>query len=187
MTPCMIEAVHIPEKEYDGDTIVVFQSMSQRQRPVSQTSKDIQQLPSLSTTPQACGTPDPRGTPDSHDTSSLDGYSRNPSPDLVEQQLFQELSASRTTPHTIPRGWNFNKNTDNLEPTREPYIPNPLQNNALQRQDPELSQENIVTGRRRRQAHFIEAAPASSKYFAFAAIIEQANEATLVASQSRIM
>jgi hypothetical protein len=58
--------------------------------------------------------------------------------------------------------------------------------NAPQRQDPDLSQESIVTGRHHRQAHLIEAAPASSKYFAFATTIEQANEATLVASQSRI-
>jgi hypothetical protein len=84
------------------------------------------------------------------------------------------------------RGWNFDKNTDDLELTRELYIPNRQQNNAPQRRDPDLSQENIVTGRRRRQAHFIEAAPASSKYFAFAATIAQANEANLVASQSRI-
>jgi hypothetical protein len=76
-------------------------------------------------------------------------------------------------------------------PTREPhihelYVPNRQQNNAPQRRDPELSQDNIVTGRRRRQAYFIEAPPALSKYFAFAATIAQANEATLVASQSRI-
>jgi hypothetical protein len=48
------------------------------------------------------------------------------------------------------------------------------------------SQDNIITGRRRRQAHFIEATPNLSKYFAFAAILAQANEAHLVASQSRI-
>jgi hypothetical protein len=68
---------------------------------------------------------------------------------------------------------------------RELYIPNQKQNNAPQRQDPDLSQENIVTGRCCCQTHFIKAAPASSKYFTFAATIEQANEATLVASQSR--
>jgi hypothetical protein len=68
----MIEAVHIPEEEYDGDTIVVSQPISQRQGPVSQTSKGVQQLLSSSTTPQARNTPDPRGTPDPHGTHSLD-------------------------------------------------------------------------------------------------------------------
>jgi hypothetical protein len=102
------------------------------------------------------------------------------------------LSASRTTPPTTPREWNFNEYSDeNLDTirvptsTRELYIPNRQQNNAPQRRDPDLSQENIVTSRRRCQAHFIKAASASSKYFAFAATIEQANEATLVTSQSR--
>jgi hypothetical protein len=124
ITPCMIEAVHIPEEEYDGDTIVVSQPISQRQGPVSQTSKGVQQLLSSSTTPQARNTPDPRGTPDPHGTHSLDRRNRSSSPDPVERQILQELPASRNTLHTIPGGWNFDENTDNLEPTREPYIPN---------------------------------------------------------------
>jgi hypothetical protein len=176
----MIEAVHIPEEKYNGDTIVVSQPMSQRQRPVSQTSKGVQQLPSPSTTPQARNTPDPQGTP------SLDRRNRSPSPDLVERQILQVLSALRYTPHTTPGGWNFDKNTDDLGSTRESYISNRQQNNAPQHRDPDLSQENIVSSRRCCQAHFIEAAPVSSKYFAFAATIAQANEATLVASPSRI-
>jgi hypothetical protein len=66
------------------------------------------------------------------------------------------------------------------------YVPDQRQNNAPQRQDPSVSQDNIVTGiRRRRQAHFIEAAPDLSKYFAFAATIAQSNEATKNASQFR--
>jgi hypothetical protein len=165
----------------------VSQSISQRQRPISQTSKDIQQLPSPSTTPQPRGTPEARDTSDPQSTPSLDGHGRSPSPDLVEQQLFQELSASRTTPHSTPGGWNFDKDLDTIRvATPTPYIPNRQQNNAPLRRDSDLSQENIVTGRCRRQAHFIEAAPASSKYFAFAATMEQANEATTVVSQSRI-
>jgi hypothetical protein len=208
LTPRMIEAVHIPEKEYNGGTIVVSQPINQQQglpTPVVQTLEDVQQLPSPSTTPQArntpdphgtpdpCSTPDPCGTPDPRSTPPLDGHHQSPSLDPVDQQILQELSASRTTPQTTPGGWNFDQYSDeNLDtirvptPTRELYIPNQQQNNAPQRQDPNLSQENIVTGRHRHQAHFIKAALASSKYFAFAATIEQANEATFVASQSRI-
>jgi hypothetical protein len=85
------------------------------------------------------------------------------------------------SPHRTPGGWNDYENED-----AEIYIPDPPQNNAPQRTDPNLSQDNIITGRRCRQAHFIEAAPDLSKYFAFAATIAQANEATLVASRSRI-
>jgi hypothetical protein len=70
--------------------------------------------------------------------------------------------------------------------TRELYIPNRQQNNAPQRRDLDLSQENIVTSRRRRQAHFIKAAPVLSKHFAFAATISQANEAVSVTSQRKI-
>jgi hypothetical protein len=68
----------------------------------------------------------------------------------------------------------------------EMYIPDRRQNNAPQRRDPNPSQDNIITGRRRRQAHFLEAAPDLSKYFAFAATLTQANEATSTALQSRI-
>jgi hypothetical protein len=35
MTPHMIETVHIPEEEYNGDTIVVTQSIRQRQEAAS--------------------------------------------------------------------------------------------------------------------------------------------------------
>jgi hypothetical protein len=196
LTPRMIEAVHIPEEEYDGDTIVVAQPITQRQgaiTPILQTPKDIQQLPSPSTTVNPRGTPDPRGTADTRGTLSLNGRDRSPSPDPVEQQIFQELSTSRSTPHTTPGGWNFDEypdqNSDTIRvatPTRELYIPNRQQNNAPQRRDPDLSQENIVTGRRRCQAHFIEAAPVLSKYFAFAATIAQANESASVATQRKI-
>jgi hypothetical protein len=93
--PRIIEAVHVPEDEYDSDTIVVTQPISQQQgpaMPVDHTLKCVRQLPSPSTTP------DPQGTP------SLDGHNRSPSPDLVERQILQEFSASRTTPHTTPGG-----------------------------------------------------------------------------------
>jgi hypothetical protein len=66
-----------------------------------------------------------------------------------------------------------------------PYVPDRRQNNAPQRRDPDLSKENIVTGKRRRHAHFIEASP-STKYFAFAATIQQAHEATFLASQPMV-
>ncbi|KAH8726040.1 hypothetical protein GQ44DRAFT_198129 [Phaeosphaeriaceae sp. PMI808] len=78
-TPHMIEAVHIPKEEYDGDTIVVTQPISRRQGPatlVVHTSKDVRQLPS------------PSHTPDPH----------------VWQQIFQELSAPRASPQTTPGG-----------------------------------------------------------------------------------
>jgi hypothetical protein len=71
LTPCMIEAVYIPEEEYNGDTIVVSQPINQQQglpTPVVQILEDVQQLPSPSTASQACNTPDPRGTPDPHGT-----------------------------------------------------------------------------------------------------------------------
>jgi hypothetical protein len=77
------------------------------------------------------------------------------------------------SPHRTPGGWNDYKNDD-----AEIYIPDRRQNNAPQRRDPSLSQDNIITGRRRRQTHFLKAAPDLSKYFAFAATIAQANEAT---------
>ncbi|KAK1916775.1 hypothetical protein P3342_004330 [Pyrenophora teres f. teres] len=64
-----------------------------------------------------------------------------------------------SSPHTW--GWN------NYDDDAEIYIPDRHQNNAPQRRDPNLSQDNIITGRRRRQAHYIEAAPDLSKYFAF--------------------
>jgi hypothetical protein len=67
-----------------------------------------------------------------------------------------------------------------------PYVPDRRQNNAPQRRDPDLSKENIVTGKRRRQAHFIKTAPDLSKYFAFTAIIQQSQEATSLASQLMI-
>ena len=50
------------------------------------------------------------------------------------------------------------------------YVLDRQQNNAPQRRDLDLSQDNIVTGKRRRQAHFIKASP-STKYYAFATII----------------
>jgi hypothetical protein len=122
MTLCMMEAVHIPEEKYNGNTIVVSQPISQQQGSatlVSQTSKDIQQLLSPSTTPNP------------HGTSSLDGCNQSSSPDQVEQQISQELSALRTTPHTTPGCWNFDKNLGkNLDiirvatPMHELYIPN---------------------------------------------------------------
>jgi hypothetical protein len=84
-------------------------------------------------------------------------------------------------PHRTPRRWNDYKNDD-----AEIYILDRRQNNAPQRRDLSLSQDNIITGRRRRQAHFLKAAPDLSKYFAFAATIAQATEATSTASQLRI-
>ncbi|KAK1916946.1 hypothetical protein P3342_004502 [Pyrenophora teres f. teres] len=57
-----------------------------------------------------------------------------------------------SSPHRTPGGWN------NYDDDAEIYIPDRHQNNAPQRRDPNLSQDNIITGRRRRQAHYIEAA-----------------------------
>ena len=101
----------------------------------------------------------------------------------MEHQLFQESYASRaSSQHTTPGGWNFDEtpayNTDTIRvavPTRERdthqlYVPDRRQNNTPQRRDPDLSQDNIVTGRRRRQAHFIEASPLT-EYYAFAAMM----------------
>jgi hypothetical protein len=44
-------------------------------------------------------------------------------------------------PHRTPRGWNDYENDD-----AEIYIPDRQQNNALQRRDPNLLQDNIITG-----------------------------------------
>jgi hypothetical protein len=92
-----------------------------------------------------------------------------------------------------PGGWNSDEDADMIQvsaptPTMDanaPYVPNRRQNNAPQRRDLDLSKENIVTSKRRRQAHFIEASP-STKYFVFAATIQQAHEATFLASQPMI-
>ncbi|KAG9383206.1 hypothetical protein A1F94_005117 [Pyrenophora tritici-repentis] len=62
--PRIIETVHIPEEEYDGDTIVV-----------ALYQKPVRQLLSPSPTP------------------AFEGQDRSPSPDPVEQQLLQESSA----------------------------------------------------------------------------------------------
>jgi hypothetical protein len=91
----VVEIAHIPEEEYDGNTIVVAQPMRQRQAIVTSypIQKQIQQLPSPTIT--ARGTPDPRGTPDHRGTPDPRGTpdtweTPHPpdSPDLVEQQLF---------------------------------------------------------------------------------------------------
>ena len=143
-----------------------------RQRQVAVTAspvqKQIQQLPSPTTTA--------RSTPDPHD-----------SPDPAEQQLFQESSAA--SQHMTPRGWNSHENPDEDSgvATRDldTYVPDRHQNNAPQRRDPDISRDNIVTSRRRRQAHFIEASP-SAKYYAFAASIQQASEAISLASELKV-
>ena len=145
--PHIIEAVHVPEEEHVVDTIVISQPIRQRQElttPVRHTSKDVQQLPS------------PRDTPDPHDKS--DSH-RTPSPDLVEQQLFQELYASTNSPQTTPGGWNFEENGEEQSEvmmktvdTHEVYVSDRRQNNAPQHRNPDVSQENIITGIRRHQA-----------------------------------
>ncbi|KAI2477479.1 hypothetical protein Ptr902_11104 [Pyrenophora tritici-repentis] len=158
--PRIIETVHIPEEEYDGDTIVVAQPVRQRQEAITTPvlppdhvsekeydgdtiavyQKPVRQLLSPSLTP------------------AFEGQDRSPSPDPVEQQLLQESSALMdSSPHRTPGGWN------NYDDDAEIYIPDRHQNNAPQRRDPNLSQDNIITGRRRRQAHYIEAAPDLSK------------------------
>ncbi|KAI1576475.1 hypothetical protein PtrEW13061_010658 [Pyrenophora tritici-repentis] len=178
--PRIIETVHIPKEEYDGDTIVVAQPVRQRQEaittpvlPLDHVSKKeyngdtiavyqkpVRQLLSPSPTP------------------AFEGQDRSPSPDPVEQQLLQESSALMdSSPHRTPGGWN------NYDDDAEIYIPDRHQNNAPQRRDPNLLQDNIITSRRRRQAHYIEAAPDLSKYFAFSATIAQANDAISAASQ----
>ncbi|KAI2475334.1 hypothetical protein Ptr902_13259 [Pyrenophora tritici-repentis] len=154
--PRIIETVHIPEEEYDRDTIVVAQPVRQRQEAITTPvlppdhvsekeydgdtiavyQKPVRQLLSPSLTP------------------AFEGQDRSPSPDPVEQQLLQESSALMdSSPHRTPGGWN------NYDDDAEIYIPDRHQNNAPQRRDPNLSQDNIITGRRRRQAHYIEAAP----------------------------
>ncbi|KAI2478971.1 Pol protein [Pyrenophora tritici-repentis] len=158
--PRIIETVYIPKEEYDGDTIVVAQPVRQRQEaittpvlPLDHVSekeyngdtiavyqKPVRQLLSPSPTP------------------AFEGQDRSPSPDPVEQQLLQESSALMdSSPHRTPGGWN------NYDDDAEIYIPDRHQNNAPQRRDPNLSQDNIITSRRRRQAHYIEAAPDLSK------------------------
>ncbi|KAI1667253.1 hypothetical protein L13192_07962 [Pyrenophora tritici-repentis] len=178
--PRIIETVHIPEEEYDRDTIVVAQPVRQRQEAITTPvlppdhvsekeydgdtiavyQKPVRQLLSPSLTP------------------AFEGQDRSPSPDPVEQQLLQESSALMdSSPHRTPGGWN------NYDDDAEIYIPDRHQNNAPQRRDPNLLQDNIITSRRRRQAHYIEAAPDLSKYFAFSATIAQANDAISAASQ----
>jgi hypothetical protein len=179
----IIETVHIPKEEYDRDTIVVAQPIRQRQEAttapvlppthVSEKEYDGDTIAVSQRPVRQLLSPSP--------TPTFERQDRSPSPDLVEQQLLQESSALMDSPHRTPGGWNDYENDD-----AEIYIPDRQQNNAPQRRDPNLSQDNIITGRRRRQAHFIEAAPDLSKYFAFAATIAQANEATLTASQLRI-
>ncbi|KAI1663797.1 Polyketide synthase [Pyrenophora tritici-repentis] len=131
--PRIIETVHIPEEEYDRDTIVVAQPVRQRQEAI--------------TTP------------------------------VLPLDYISKKEYNSDTIAVTPRGWN------NYDDDAEIYIPDRHQNNAPQRRDPNLSQDNIITGRRRRQAHYIEAAPDLSKYFAFSATIAQANDAISATSQ----
>ncbi|KAI1668028.1 Pol protein [Pyrenophora tritici-repentis] len=178
--PRIIETVHIPEEEYDGDTIVVAQPVRQRQEAittpvlpldhVSEKEYDSDTIAVYQKPVRQLLSPSP--------TPAFEGQDRSPSPDPVEQQLLQESSALMdSSPHRTPGGWN------NYDDDAEIYIPDRHQNNAPQRRDPNLSQDNIITGRRRRQAHYIEAAPDLSKYFAFSATIAQANDAISAASQ----
>ncbi|KAK1912656.1 hypothetical protein P3342_004592 [Pyrenophora teres f. teres] len=143
--PRIIETVHIPEEEYDGDTIVVAQPVRQRQEAI--------------TTPVL--------PPDHVSEKEYDGDTI-----AVYQKPVRQLSLHLLHPLSkdkievllliqTPGGWN------NYDDDAEIYIPDRHQNNAPQRRDPNLSQDNIITGRRRRQAHYIEAAPDLSKYFAF--------------------
>jgi hypothetical protein len=139
----IIETVNIPEEEYDGDTIVVTQPIRQRQEApthvhISEKEYDgdtstvsqrhVRQLLSPSPTP------------------TFERQDRSPSPNLVEQQLLQESSALMDSPHRTPGGWNDYENDNDAEM----YILDRRQNNAPQRRDPNLPQDNIITGRRRR-------------------------------------
>ncbi|KAG9375938.1 gag-pre-integrs domain containing protein [Pyrenophora tritici-repentis] len=153
--PRIIETVHIPEEEYDGDTIVVVQPVRQRQEAittpvlpldhVSEKEYDSDTIAVYQKPVRQLLSPSP--------TPAFEGQDRSPSPDPVEQQLLQESSALMdSSPHRTPGGWN------NYDDDAEIYIPDRHQNNAPQRRDPNLSQDNIITGRRRRQAHYIEAA-----------------------------
>jgi hypothetical protein len=113
-SPQVIKTAHIPEEEYDSDTIVVAQPIRQRQVTVTSSSspleKQIQQLPSPTTTarstPDHHGTPDRRGTPDRHSTSpdpcGTSDHQDHDSPDPVKQQLSQESSAA--SQHITPGG-----------------------------------------------------------------------------------
>ncbi|KAI2474987.1 hypothetical protein Ptr902_13612 [Pyrenophora tritici-repentis] len=105
--PRIIETVHIPEEEYDRDTIVVAQPVRQRQEAITTPvlppdhvsekeydgdtiavyQKPVRQLLSPSLTP------------------AFEGQDRSPSPDPVEQQLLQESSALMdSSPHRTPGG-----------------------------------------------------------------------------------
>jgi hypothetical protein len=183
--PRIIKTVYIPEEENDGDTTSVAQPVRQRQEaattPVSspthvhvsekeydgdtvtESQRHVRQLLSPSPTP------------------TFEGQDQSPSPNLVEQQLLQESSALMDSPHRTPGGWNDYENDNDAKI----YIPDRQQNSAPQRRDLNLSQDNIVTGRRRRQAHFIEASP-STEHHAFVAIMQQSYKATSLASQPRI-
>ncbi|KAG9379210.1 gag-pre-integrs domain containing protein [Pyrenophora tritici-repentis] len=145
--PRIIETVHIPEEEYDGDTIVVVQPVRQRQEAITTPVLPLDHVSEKDVSEACSPTLSPSPTP------AFEGQDRSPSPDPVEQQLLQESSALMdSSPHRTPGGWN------NYDDDAEIYIPDRHQNNAPQRRDPNLSQDNIITGRRRRQAHYIEAA-----------------------------
>ncbi|KAK1912880.1 hypothetical protein P3342_004816 [Pyrenophora teres f. teres] len=122
--PRIIETVHIPEEEYDGDTIVVAQPVRQRQEAI--------------TTPVL--------PPDHVSEKEYDGDT------IAVYQKPESSALMDSSPHRTPGGWN------NYDDDAEIYIPDRHQNNAPHRRDPNLSQDNIITGRRRRQAHYIEAA-----------------------------
>ena len=120
----IVETVHIPEEEYDGDTIIVAQPIRQRQEAVTTRvsppahvaedeydgdaiavyQKPVRQLLSPSPTP------------------TFEGQDRSPSPNLVKQQLLQESSALvDLSLHRTPRGWNDYEDADTIRvdvPTR---------------------------------------------------------------------
>jgi hypothetical protein len=111
----IIETVHIPEEQYDGDTIVVAQPIQQRREvmttPVHVSEEEYNgDTIAVSQKPvQAHQLASPCPTP------TLEGQDRSPSPDLDEQQLLQESSALMDHPHRTPGGWNNYENDHNAE------------------------------------------------------------------------
>jgi hypothetical protein len=117
MEPRIIETVHTPEEEFNGDTIVVAQPIRQRQEAATTPvllSKDSDTI-EVSQTP-ICQLLSSSPLP----SPAFEGQARSPSPDLVEQQLLQEFSALLSSPHRTPGGWNDYEN-DNDD--AEIYLP----------------------------------------------------------------
>jgi hypothetical protein len=96
--PQIIEAVHVPEEEYDSDTIVLHSRQN--------SGKQHLQLPLKISRFNNYFHPRLllRALLILAELPPLNERDRSPSPNLVKQQILQELSTLRTSPHTTPRG-----------------------------------------------------------------------------------